>query len=98
MARNYRYSISLSDEQNKATQALMKLYLQPDVASLFNILMVDAYRETQKKRNKDERPADDAQLAIYPHPDQLMNKNRLLTKDELNDWYLAKGQKMPDML
>ena len=95
--RNKRYSVSLTEEQEVAARKLLKDYLQPDMSSLFSVLIMQAYRDSLPKKRKGEESGipDDRTASIYPHP---CGDGSLLNYNELEAYYELIGQKMPSGL
>lgn len=97
-----RYQVVLNSMQEEALKKLMIGDMQTNVSAYFGLLITEVIRRRAEDKGE-KRPVgrprkedgeDDTETMVL-HPDQTMNKGRLITKGEYN--ILAKRQGKPEI-
>lgn len=97
-----RYTFSVNPLQEGRLRELMLEDAETN-PTLYLPRLISMVWATRAKRPVLGRPKkttgnEQDQRPLYLHPDQLMNKGKLLTRDEITEWYRVRSESIPQTL
>lgn len=88
-------------------EEMMKEDYQSNLSNFVNLLVTQEKKRRDEVKNKrpvgrptkekqeDDHDDPDWEGAVYKHPDEMMNADRVVTRTEMEGWYNLKGLPVP---
>lgn len=105
--KNEKRVITFQGQVLELLDEMMKEDYQSSLSTFVNLLVTQEKKRRDEAKNKrpvgrpkkdgddDGHDDPDWEGAVYKHPDEMMNADRLCTRTEMEGWYNLKGLPVP---